>query len=58
MCVVGVWLNVLAAIDVDFGAIDVRRFVRAQKPYRARHFQSGAQALHRHQIIDDFFGAW
>jgi len=49
-------LHVLAAVDVDFRAVDVRRRLRAQHIDDLRHFVGRAEPMHRDHL-DDLLGA-
>src|SRR5580704_18561471 len=46
-------LDVLAAVDVDLGAVDVGRRLRAQHVDDLRHFVGCAETVHR-DVLHDF----
>src|SRR5579862_8029108 len=49
--------DVLAAVDMDFGAVDVRSGVRAEHVNDLCDFVRRAETVHR-DILDDLFRSW
>src|SRR6266403_2831065 len=50
-------LNMLAAVDVDFGAVHVGAGLRAQHVDDLRDLVGRAEPVHRDLLLDDLFGA-
>src|SRR5258708_11689303 len=48
--------NVLATVDVDLGAVDVRTRLRAQHVDDFRHLVGRAEAVQRYLLVHDLLG--